>query len=556
MDSHLQALTAYFSAHLQILLVTVFAGAALGALAVIGTVIPGSSILFVGGVLIGLDALNPWWTVIAAGLTRYWATASNRKSGRADPLIVWLSSKVQCMLSGRAYAVAASTALFVGCTSYSPSPIDSEAMDNALTAPDKAMLSARAGKLCHPRMAPITLDFSRPLTADELAVIAVLVNPDLKATRAKLGVAEAQVFEAGLLPDPTLAIGLDHPTSSQPGLVSAFNFGVSWDILGLVTRRAARRGAQARRLQVRDDVAWNEWMVANQTRLIAYRIAYLQVQYDIASGAADTASRLLESSRRNLERRDITIDAFSLREVAYLDARDKALALARTLEKARQDLNRNLGLPPAEVVLLAKPANLDNLPIDSSALFDIARNHRLDLVALRAGYLAQGYRLQRDLLARFPQFNLGLNRARDTGDVSTIGFSVGISLPIFNGGRGAVAIGRATREQLRAEYEARLFQTRSDIATLVADIEFIDHEIEPLNRQLPDLQRAEAVMRGALARGDVTAITYQTVQSNLLALRLKLSSLEQARAEQQVALQLATGAPWNTKESACEPYSS
>ncbi len=405
-------------------------------------------------------------------------------------------------------------------------------------------------------MAPVTLDFSRPLTADELAVIAVLVNPDLKATRAKLGVAEAQVFEAGLLPDPTLAIGLDPPTSSQPGLVNAFNFGVSWDILGLVTRSAARRAAQARRVQVREDVAWNEWMVANQTRQIAYRIAYLQAQYGIASGAADTASRLLESSRRNLNRHDITIDAFAVREVAYLDARDKALALSRTLEKARQELNKNLGLPPAEAVPIAKPANHENLSFDAPALFEIARNRRLDLVALRAGYLAQEYQLQRDLLARFPQINLGLNRARDTGDVRTIGFSVGISLPIFNGGRGAVAIAQVTREQLRAEYVARLFQTRSDIATLVADIEFIGREIEPLNRQLPALQHVETVMRAALARGDVTAVTYETVRSNLLTLRLKLSSLEQAKAEQRVALQLVTGAPWNAKDSGCEPYSS
>ncbi len=460
------------------------------------------------------------------------------------------------MLSGRAFAVAASTALLVGCAGYSPSALDGEAVDDVLASPDKAVLFARAEQLCHPRMAPITLDFSRPLTAEELAVIAVLVNPDLKATRARLGVADAQVFDAGLLPDPTLAVGLDHPTSSQPGLVNAFNFGVSWDILGLVTRRATRRAAQARRLQVRNDVAWSEWIVANQTRQIADRIAYLQVQYDIASGAADIASRLLESSRRNLARHDITIDSFSVREVAFLDARDKALALARTLAKARQDLNKNLGLPPTEAVPIAKPVDRENLSLDAPALFDIARNRRLDLVALRAGYLAQEYRLQRDLLARFPQLNLGLNQARDTGDVRTIGFSVGISLPIFNGGRGVVATARATRAQLQAEYAARLFQTRSDIATLVTDIESIDREIEPLNRQLPALQRAEAVMRRALDRGDVTALTYETVRANLLTLRLKLASLEQARAEQRVALQLATGAPWNAKESGCVPHSS
>jgi len=44
----------------------IFAAALLEALAMVGTVIPGSSIVFVGGVLIGLNALNPWWTITVA----------------------------------------------------------------------------------------------------------------------------------------------------------------------------------------------------------------------------------------------------------------------------------------------------------------------------------------------------------------------------------------------------------------------------------------------------------------------------------------------------------
>ena len=63
MASHLQALIAYLSAHPQIALVAVFMAALLEALALIGTVIPGSSVVFVGGVLIGLKVLNPWWTI-------------------------------------------------------------------------------------------------------------------------------------------------------------------------------------------------------------------------------------------------------------------------------------------------------------------------------------------------------------------------------------------------------------------------------------------------------------------------------------------------------------
>ena len=66
LESHLQSLITYFSAHPYIALAAVFAASLLESLAVIGIVIPGSSIVFVGGVLIGLNALDPWWTAAMA----------------------------------------------------------------------------------------------------------------------------------------------------------------------------------------------------------------------------------------------------------------------------------------------------------------------------------------------------------------------------------------------------------------------------------------------------------------------------------------------------------
>lgn len=452
-------------------------------------------------------------------------------------------------------------ALLTGsCAAYAPSPLERGRLDAGLAAPEQAALSQDAGRLRHPRIAPITLDFSKPLTGDELAVIAVLVNPDLKAMRAKEGVAQAQVFDAGLLPDPQLAVGLDRPTSQQPDLVNAYNLGLSWDILGLITRRASRRIATAKRSQVRYDVAWNEWMIANHARLLAERVTYLQAQESLARDAAATAGRLLEIGRRNLQRHDIKIDEFALRQVAYLDAQDRTLALSRELEKARQELNQDLGLPPAEQVpvaaqpisglpgLNASAALNAQAPLDAKALFDVARDERLDLIALRAGYAAQENELHKDLLGRFPQINIGLNRARDTGNVSTLGASIGITLPIFNGNRGTIAIARATREQLYAEYVARLYKARADIAAVVADLERITREMAPLQSQLPELQHAEETMQGGVASGDVTLINYETARASLLDKRLKLSSLEQAAAEQRIALQLATGAPWHAPE--------
>ncbi|KLN52092.1 bifunctional DedA family/phosphatase PAP2 family protein [Variovorax paradoxus] len=90
MESHLQALIGYFSEHPQWALAAVFAAALLESLAVIGTVVPGSSIVFVGGVLVGLQALDPASVAIAAVCgaiagdgTSYWLGRRHRDRIRA-----------------------------------------------------------------------------------------------------------------------------------------------------------------------------------------------------------------------------------------------------------------------------------------------------------------------------------------------------------------------------------------------------------------------------------------------------------------------------------------
>lgn len=431
--------------------------------------------------------------------------------------------------------------LLAGCASYVPSPLDRNRLDASLANPSPDWLAQHAARLRHPRIAPVVLDFTQPFTPEELAVIAVLANPDLKAARAKSGVAAAQVFNAGLLPDPQINAGLDFPVGG-PGSTTAYNLGLSWDFLELLLRPSAVHGAEADREQVRYDIAWQEWTMAEQVKILAERITSLDAQQKLADEATVVARDLLQKSRRAFERRDIKIDDLGLRETAYLDAQDRALSLQGELSKARLELDKDLGLAPGTAVPIARAARArPTAPHDAAGLFEQARNERLDLLALHAGYSAQEYKLQHELLAQYPKVNLGLHLARDTSDVRTVGFGLSVSLPILNANRGAVAVARATREQLYAEYVARLFQTRADIAALVADLQRIGDELGPLDRELPTLALAAERMSRGVATGNVTIVAYEAVRASLLDKQLKQLALEQSAAEQVIALELATG---------------
>ena len=382
-----------------------------------------------------------------------------------------------------------------------------------------------------------------PLSGEDLGEVAVLLNPDLRAMRAQIGVAQAQVFAAGLLPDPQLSLSADLPSNVAAGYTNAYSMGLSWSLASLFTRSANLHIARAQAQSVQYQVAWQEWMVANQTRMLARQLYYLQKQETVSQTAATTTDQLYRISVQNLRLGDATITTTALRQIAWLDSQDRQLALRRQVTRVRQDLNKVMGLPPEMHLALRAPEMPRNLPA-AARLVPLADTHRLDLLALRAGYQAQEARVRRAILGQYPGFSIGITRAADTSNIQTIGPSIHLDIPLWNRNRGVIAESEATRAQLHTAYTARLFQTRADITALVADLRRLRQEITPLEQQVPQLQSAEQRLRGAAVEHNVTLIDYEAVRSQALAKSLQLLALKQAYAEQQAALEMAVGLPW------------
>ena len=84
----------------------------------------------------------------------------------------------------------------------------------------------------------------------------------------ELGIAHAQAFAAGLLPDPQLSFGKDYLTHPGPGLSSAYNLGLSEDVTALLTRSSRRAAARSQAEQVNLDLLWAEWQSVAQARLL------------------------------------------------------------------------------------------------------------------------------------------------------------------------------------------------------------------------------------------------------------------------------------------------
>ncbi|MGN6374556.1 MAG: TolC family protein [Sphingomonas sp.] len=428
------------------------------------------------------------------------------------------------------------------CASYTPHPLSGAPA--VLDAPTSTTLSAAAAKIDRPYLAPTTIDLAAPLDPNAVATIAVIANPDLKALRARAGVAEAQAFAARLLPDPTFGAGV-HPILSGPDPLTELVGALGLDINALRTRGVKLQAARAQAEQARLDLAWAEWQTAGQARIQAVRVLGFQRSVALDRQSLTAQQTLLRHTLDALGRGDIAADRAQAARAAAYDAETRLAADEATLATARSDLNKLLGLPPATRLRLAEPALPTPLP-DAAALFTLARDKRADLAALRAGYAAQEAAVHKAVLDQFPTLNLTLDATRDTTGNKVLGPTVDFTLPLWNRNRGGIAVERATRAQLKAEYDARLFQTRADIAAAVDGVAVARKQHDAALAALPKLEHYASATRHAADRGDLADAAAATAEQALRDQQALLAQSDEAIREQTIALELLTGTPRQT----------
>ncbi|BFI95342.1 MAG: TolC family protein [Rhodanobacter sp.] len=431
----------------------------------------------------------------------------------------------------------ATAALLGGCAVYRPLPLGRG--DGAASA---AQLGVPAAAMPLPALAAHRFDPADGLDATEVAMLAVANNPELKVQRDALGIARAQAFAAGLLPDPQLSLEEDLPHHSGSGLTKAYNIGISADVSALLLRSSRTHAANAQAEQVNLDLLWSEWQTIAQARLLFDQVQSLRRQQAELDAELQALVPVDRSVQAALAAGNLDYDSASAGLNAVADVRQRAGDNALALHQAEAGLRQLLGLAPtARLDLTGAPyhANPDAAQ-RQTALANLPRR-RPDLLALQAGYRAQEATLRGAILAQFPAITLGLNRARDTGNVTTNGFSIGLTLPLFDRNRGNIAIARATRQQLKDDYAARLLATRSDIQRLAADLRTLDAQQAAQVAHARRLDTARDAAEQAWRKGLLDWPAYLAIRANALAADSELIALAQSRDDAAIALEALLG---------------
>ncbi len=424
-----------------------------------------------------------------------------------------------------------------GCASYAPLPLG-----DGRGVPTVAQLAAPTAGMPLPMPASHPFDPSDGLDVTETAMLAVANSPELKLKHDELGVARAQAFAAGLLPDPQLSVGQDYPRHAGGGLTSAFNVGLSADIGTLLTRSSRLAVARGQAGQVQLDLLWAEWQTVAQARLLFDQVLNLRAQQVRLATEQAALAQVSVYVRAALKAGNLTYDGASVGLNAAADVRKRLADNTIALHQADSDLHVLLGLAPAAPLdLVGDPYQAEpNATQVQQALADLPRR-RPDLLALQAGYQAQNAKLRGAILAQFPALNLGFNTQRDTGNVYTNGFSIGITLPLFDRNRGNIAIEKATRQHLKDTYDARVLTTRSDMQRLLADLATLDRQVAASAVHARELDDARRAAEQAWQAQLLDWPTYLAIRSNALGADLDLLTLRQEQARQAIALQALLG---------------
>ena len=301
----------------------------------------------------------------------------------------------------------------------------------------------------------------KPLSMNDAVQVALLNNRGLQAAYAELGITEAEVVQAGRLPNPGFSFG-----RMTKGDEIELERGLHINLARLIAMPLVQR-VEARRLeQVRTTVAMRVLSLAADTRKAWVQAVAAEESVRYSRQVMQAAEAGAELARRMAQVGNFNKLQQAREQGFYADA---ALNLARAEQQhraARERLTRMLGLWGAQTAFKL-PERLPDLPSQPRDLPDIERTalaQRLDVAAARSGAEATARNLGLTRTTRFINvLELGLVRNSSNEAPTQKGWEIGFELPLFDWGGARVARAEAIYMQALHRTAETAINARSEV---------------------------------------------------------------------------------------------
>ncbi len=348
--------------------------------------------------------------------------------------------------------------------------------------------SDEQGKATARRVAEL---LAKPLSADDAVQIALLNNKGLQAAFFELGISEADLVQAGRLPNPGFSFG-----RLRRGDEIELERGVHFNLARLLAMPLIAEVESRRHERTQREVTLQMLRLAGETRKAYFNavaadetVRYMRQTQQSAEAGAELGRRMAQAgnwSKLNQARE----------QSFYADA---ALNLARALRaqtSGHERLTRLMGVW-GDQTAFALPQRLPDLPKSPQDLPNVeqlAMQQRLDVQAAKLGAEQTAKNLGLTKTTRFINvLELGLVHNSSNEAPTQRGWEIGFELPLFDWGTARVqkaeaiymqALNRAAETAVNARSEVREaylgYRSSYDVARHYRD------EIVPLKKRISE----------------------------------------------------------------------
>ncbi len=338
----------------------------------------------------------------------------------------------------------------------------------------QSTVAARAGKRVHwmrggPEDAEIEQGVQailrRPLTAERAVQVALLSNRELQARFEEIGIAQADVIQAGLVSNPSFAASFRFPDRSPSG--TNVEYSIAQNFLDLLVMPLRKHVAAAQVAAIETRTADGVLKLASEVKIAFYTAQARQQLLDRLRVIAATNETAAEFTKRLHDAGNTSDLELANQEGSYEQSRLDVAQTELQVRRDRERLNRLLGLWGGNTNW-AMGDHLPEVPDHESSLQNLearAVAQRLDLQAARMRLDVIGQSLALRAKTRYlpAEIKLGVDTEQVPDGQRVTGPTLDLELPIFNQGQGEIAKLTAQYRQAERELEAMAINIRSEV---------------------------------------------------------------------------------------------
>ena len=401
-----------------------------------------------------------------------------------------------------------------------------------------AWRSAVAERIASPASAETAEPWSPPttgLTEADAVRTALERHPAIRAELARIGIAKADLEQAGLLPNPTASGNVLFGS----GVPTLFNFDVVAELSALVNRplRVEAAGAGVER-SVHDAVEAALGELA-EVRRTWRELAFAEAAVALLTEAEELAARSREATEALRQGGTATQLDVNLAESLHRRAAAERIAAEGRAARLRAELAHRMAVPGLAVGPLPPPsAELSESDAAEALRTALAGRAALLAADARVREAEARLRLARREVPPFPQ----VGASGQDNPPASFGPRFGVEIPIFDQGLPRIARAEFAVDEARRMREAAELAVRRELAVVLAEIASLRRQDEEIRvRLVPLAERSLAVAREAQAAGGASVLTVLTAQQAYLEARRRALAVRRDLAVQAVELDRVVG---------------